>query len=123
MSTFTRRLEVADTLLHQYSIQAEAIDARAIVWLLRIGVEQALDDLWRRHNPQVLNSSRRAQLLCLRALIGVNEAIATAALWSALSHAAHYHDYELAPSYGELRRWRHQTAAVLASLSPSAHNQ
>lgn len=80
-------------------------------------LEQVVDELWVRVAPELMRCPMRAQLLALRTFAGPLTAARIATLWSALSHAAHHHDYELAPGVTELRRWREETARIADELA------
>lgn len=110
------RLAVVDGLLDGSIPAAGAVWSRATAWILRIALEQSVDDLWARTEPDLARCPMRAQLLALGVIADPPTAARVAALWTALSHAAHHHDYELAPSVTELRRWREETARVAAEL-------
>jgi hypothetical protein len=115
--TVTERLAVVDRLLDGSVPAAGAVWSRATAWILRIALEQSVDDLWSRTEPALARCPMRAQLLALRVIAGPPTAARTAALWTALSHAAHHHDHELAPGVGELRRWREDTERIVAELA------
>ncbi|WP_245839660.1 hypothetical protein [Nocardia donostiensis] len=112
-----QRLETVDRLLAGTVTDAGGLWPRATAWILRIALEQLVDELWARVAPELMRCPMRAQLLALRAFTGPFTAARIATLWSALSHATHHHDYELAPGATELRRWREETAAIAADLS------
>ncbi|MBF6471421.1 hypothetical protein ACW9HR_24255 [Nocardia gipuzkoensis] len=111
------RLETVDLLLGGSVTDAGGLWSRATAWILRIALEQAVDDLWLRLAPALIRCPMRAQLIALRAFAGPEVAARVAVLWAALSRAAHHHDYELAPSVTDLRRWREQTVALAADLA------
>ncbi len=111
------RLDAVDRLLDGEVTAAGGVWSRATAWILRLALEQAVDDLWHRVAPDLARCPMRAQLLALRVYAGPGTAAAVAALWSALSRAAHHHDYDLAPDVADLRRWREQTAALSAELA------
>ncbi|WP_245560046.1 hypothetical protein [Nocardia asiatica] len=111
------RLETVDLLLGGSVTDAGGLWSRATAWILRIALEQAVDDLWLRLAPALVRCPMRAQLIALRAFAGPDVAARVAVLWAALSRAAHHHDYELAPSVTDLRRWREQTVALAADLA------
>lgn len=114
------RFDAVDQLLGGTVTDAGGVWSRATVWLLRLALEQSVDELWARMAPELMRCPMRAQLLALRVFAGPETAAQVATVWSALSRAAHHHDYELAPSVTELRRWREQTASIAAALS-AAH--
>ncbi|MEU7628428.1 hypothetical protein AB0C34_00390 [Nocardia sp. NPDC049220] len=111
------RFDTVDRLLAGSVTDAGGLWSRAVAWILRIALEQSVDDLWLRLAPALARCPMRAQLIALRAFAGPEVAARVAALWAALSRAAHYHDYELAPSVTDLRRWREQAIALTAELA------
>ncbi|MBF6299347.1 hypothetical protein IU459_17610 [Nocardia amamiensis] len=111
------RLETVDLLLAGAVTDAGGLWSRATAWILRIALEQAVDEVWLRLAPALVRCPMRAQLIALRAFAGPDVAARVAVLWAALSRAAHHHDYELAPSVTDLRRWREQTLALAAELA------
>lgn len=111
------RLEVVDRLLDGSVTDAGGLWSRATAWILRLALEQTVDELWLRVAPELMRCPMRAQLLALRFFAGVEAAAQVATVWAALSRAAHHHDYELAPSVTELRRWREQTARIATDLA------
>ncbi|MCP2316149.1 hypothetical protein APR12_001486 [Nocardia amikacinitolerans] len=115
--TVAERLDAVDRLLDGEVTAAGGVWSRATAWILRLALEQAVDELWARRAPELARCPMRAQLLALRVYAGPETGAQVAAVWAALSRAAHHHDYELAPSVTELRRWREQTAAIASVLS------
>ncbi|MBP2189388.1 hypothetical protein [Nocardia goodfellowii] len=115
--TVADRFDAVDRLLDGDVTDAGGVWSRATAWILRLALEQAVDQLWLRTTPELARCPMRAQLLALRVYAGPETAAQVATVWAALSRAAHHHDYELAPSVTELRRWREQTAAVAAVLA------
>lgn len=111
------RLAAVDGLLDGTVTDAGGLWSRATAWILRIALEQVVDELWMRVAPELMRCPMRAQLLALRTFAGPFTAARIATLWSALSHAAHHHDYELAPAVIELRRWREETARIADELA------
>lgn len=105
----------AERLLGQGSGQPGAWP-RASVWLTRLALESALDELWADRLPQARGAPMRAQLLLLPH--HVDEAVATRArqAWLGLSRAAHHHAFELAPTAAELRDWHVDVTAVVTAL-------
>ncbi|RJO80076.1 hypothetical protein D5S18_01650 [Nocardia panacis] len=110
------RFSAADGLLDGSVSDAGGLWSRATAWILRLALEQSVDELWLRVAPELVRCPMRAQLLALRFFAGRQTAAQVATIWSALSRAAHHHDYELAPSVTELRRWREQTARLAGDL-------
>ncbi|WP_067848686.1 hypothetical protein [Nocardia lijiangensis] len=115
--TVAERLDAVDRLLDGEVTAAGGVWSRATAWILRLALEQAVDELWARLAPELARCPMRAQLLALRVYAGPETGAQVAAVWAALSRAAHHHDYELAPSVTELRRWREQTAAIAGVLA------
>ncbi|MFE3545547.1 hypothetical protein ACFXK0_21500 [Nocardia sp. NPDC059177] len=74
--------------------------------MLRIALEQAIQDLWRAVSPQMGRVTVRAQLLVLPKYLGEEAAADARLLWSELSTTAHHNDFELAPAVQQLRRWQ-----------------
>lgn len=112
----TERLQAADGLISGAAAASGGVWARAAAWVLRLTIEQALRDLWSTTTPQLARCSMRAQLLVLPKYTSHETATAVSALWSTLSSAAHHHDYELAPTVGELRRWFDDTEQLTSAL-------
>ena len=96
--------------------------ARWICWTTRLAVENAVRDLWAGQCPEVAGASMRGQLLALRVHAEADTAARTSALWSALSHAAHHHAYDLPPSLDDLRLWiteaEHLVEAIRITAPP-----
>ncbi|MFF2088764.1 hypothetical protein ACFVVM_33700 [Nocardia sp. NPDC058176] len=121
--TVAERLEAADHLLSGGVSDAGGVWSRAVAWILRLALEQAVDELWAQIAPELMRCPMRAQLLALRVYAGPETAGQVGALWAALSRAAHHLDYEMAPSVTDLRRWRDQTTDLVRALelAPLAH--
>ncbi|WP_280340179.1 hypothetical protein [Nocardia neocaledoniensis] len=117
------RLEAAEHLLSGAVSDAGGVWSRAVAWILRLALEQAVDELWAQIAPELMRCPMRAQLLALRVYAGPETAGQVGAVWAALSRAAHHLDYEMAPSVTDLRRWRDQTAELARALElvPLAH--
>ncbi|MEV0434461.1 hypothetical protein [Nocardia coubleae] len=110
------RLAAADDLLNGSVSDAGGVWSRAVAWILRLALEQAVDELWAQIAPELMRCPMRAQLLALRVYAGPETAGQVGALWAALSRAAHHLDYEMAPSVTDLRRWRDQTTELWRAL-------
>ncbi|MFC9967137.1 hypothetical protein [Nocardia ignorata] len=110
------RLVAADDLLNGSVSDAGGVWSRAVAWILRLALEQAVDELWAQIAPELMRCPMRAQLLALRVYAGPETAGQVGALWAALSRAAHHLDYEMAPSVTDLRRWRDQTTELWRAL-------
>ena len=108
----------ARTLLQRADPATAGIWPRATVFLVRLAIELALDDFWRKRAPGVERCSARAQLLCLPAYLKDNEYLArrVAYAWSGLSRASHHHVYELPPTFSELAGWIETVEELTAQL-------
>jgi hypothetical protein len=115
--TVAQRLAAVDELLRGVVTDAGGLWSRAAVWILRIALEQSVDQVWLRLSPVLATCSMRAQLLALEACAGADVAGRTATLWSTLSRAGHHQDYELAPTVTELRGWYDETAVLTTELA------
>ncbi len=115
--TVAERLAAADELLRGTVTDAGGLWSRATVWLLRIAIEQAIDQLWWQVAPPLARCSMRAQLLALEPYTGPPTAGRIAALWATLSRAGHHHDYELPPALIELRGWYDETVRLIDELA------
>ncbi|MER7273454.1 AAA family ATPase [Dactylosporangium sp. NPDC000244] len=90
---------------------------RACAWLLRMALESAMDDYWRRCHPGVAGLRARApQFLVLERYAGRRIAANAGYTWWALSRAGHHHCYELGLTAGELRRLRDRVTELVADL-------
>ncbi|RDI53143.1 hypothetical protein [Nocardia mexicana] len=114
--TVAERLAAADELLRGSVTDAGGLWSRATVWILRIVLEQSIDQLWLRVAPPLARCSMRAQLLALESYTGADTAARIAALWATLSRAGHHQDYELAPTVVELRGWYDETTRLTEEL-------
>lgn len=96
-------LGLAEALLRQPLTVMRGRWPRAVALLGRQSLEEAMGELWAATLPAMAKASARAQLLCLPAYLGDDEAAETAAhTWGWLTGACHHRTYELAPSAGEL---------------------
>jgi hypothetical protein len=92
---------------------------RACAWLIRLALEQSLDEFWQRTLPDAAACSMRAQLLLLPRYAGEETAAHARDAWFGLAPAAHYHSYDLAPTAAELRRWLELVTSITAQLRAS----
>lgn len=90
---------------------------RCVVWLIRLAVEHEVDDVWRRHRPEVLACNRRSQFLALGIVLDCGIQHRATELWTTLSRAAHHHHYELAPTAAELRSWLRDAGQLCTDLA------
>ena len=111
-----RRLAVAARILNQPELVEDGAWPRACTWLIRLALEHGLDDFWVAHRPEIVEVSRRAQLLVLTRTVDAELGHRTDELWHSLSRAAHHHAYELAPTGAELRTWHGEVLVLTHDL-------
>lgn len=109
------RLDQAEKLLDGES--SNGTWPRCAIWLTRLALENELDQLWDRRNPEVRGCTRRSQFLALGVVIDGATSYRVAELWTTLSRAAHHHHYELAPTVAELRGWLNEARPLCAHLA------
>jgi len=115
-------LAAAQALMQRPDTLVNGIWPRAAALLARQALEAAMAELW-ASNPQAAEMSRsttRAQLLCLTAYLDPGTARRAAYLFAALSHACHYHPYELAPTAAELTGWLDQAAQIVTQMQAAS---
>jgi hypothetical protein len=115
-------LAAAKDLMQRPDTLINGIWPRAAALLARQALEAAMAELWAA-NPQAAEMSRsttRSQLLCLTAFLDLGTARRAAYLFAALSHACHYHPYELAPTAAELTGWLDQTAQIVTQMQAAS---
>jgi hypothetical protein len=90
----------------------DGIWPRAAALLARQALEAAMAELWAAHRQTagLPAATLRSQELCLTAYLDPAAASRITYLLAALSHACHYHPYELAPIAAELTSWLDQAA-------------
>ncbi|PWU52341.1 hypothetical protein DLJ47_19080 [Micromonospora sp. S4605] len=111
-------LDAADKLLTSVVRGTRGAWPRACAWLLRLALEAAMDDYWRRSRPEVASMRARSpQFLILDRDAGRQVAARAGYAWAALSRAGHHHCYELGLTAGELRRLRDTVATVISDLA------
>ena len=109
-------LATADRLLHGGT--AGGWWPRACACLIRLALEHAIDDFWRRTSPPVAAcGAMRTRLLMLRRRPGRDVARRATFAWSALSRATHHHCYDSAPTAGELRRLHTEVSELVIHLT------
>jgi hypothetical protein len=92
-------LAAAARLMQRPDAASAGIWPRAAALLARQALELAMEAMWTA-TPQAAGlsgCSMRSQILCLAAYLDPDTATRAAYLTAALSHACHYHPYELAP--------------------------
>lgn len=90
---------------------------RAVAFLTRQALEEALDEYWATNLPGMRDASRWTQTTCLRWLesdSGLADQVTVA--WTSLSRACHHHPYELAPASSELKNWIGVVEALVTRL-------
>jgi hypothetical protein len=90
--------------------------SRCAAWLIRLALEHALNGVWARRYPELVEANKRTQLLALAVVADEVIHQQTAQLWSRLSRAGHHHHYELAPTAAELRAWLDEVRALAFRL-------
>jgi hypothetical protein len=115
-------LDAAKGLMRQPDAPVDGIWPRAAALLARQALEMAIGELWasKREAAAMSGSSLRSQLLALMAYLDPGTASRAAYLHAALSHACHYHPYELAPTATELTGWLDQTAQVVTQMQAAS---
>jgi hypothetical protein len=110
-------LATADQLLSTPAAASRGVWPRACAWLLRLELEAALDDFWRRVRPEIAAAqAQRPKLLMLTAYAGPEIARRVNYVWWALSRAGHHHNYELGVTSAELVRLRDELVVLLGLL-------
>lgn len=100
------------------TILAPGLRARAAAALLRLAMDETLEEFWRSVSPD-MSRKGRTRMLCLEAYVTPSVAHQWYAVWSALSAACHHQAYELPPTPAEVRAW-HQDVTELLRVLPSA---
>ena len=111
-------LAAATRLMQRPDAASAGIWPRAAALLARQALEPAMEALWAA-KPQAAGlsgCSMRSQILCLTAYLDPDTATRAAYLFAALSHACHYHPYELAPTAAELTGWLDQAAQIVTLM-------
>lgn len=94
---------------------------KAVAFLTRQALEEALADIWNAHYPGMANARWSTQLACLNEILSDSSLMADVrAAWASLSRACHHHHYELDPTAAELDRWIRQTERLVAVVDGSA---
>jgi hypothetical protein len=115
-------LAAAARLVQRPDATTAGIWPRAAALLARQALELAMAAIWAA-KPQTADLSSapmRSQLVCLTAYLDPDTAARVAYLIAALSHACHYHQYELAPTAAELTGWLDQAAELVTQMQASA---
>lgn len=111
-------LAAADKLLTSVVRGNRGAWPRACAWLLRLALEAAMDDYWRRSLREVASiQARSPQFLILHHYAGRQIAAQASYAWWALSRAGHHRSYELGLTAGELNWLRGLVAEVVDGLA------
>jgi hypothetical protein len=111
-------LNEADQLLTRSTADTRGRWPRACAWLIRLALEETLDQYWARILPEAALCPMRPQLLLLPSYAGASTAERARDAWTGLSRAAHHHAYELAPTAAELRSWHTAVIQLARDLAP-----
>lgn len=77
--------------------------ARAAAMLTRLALEDIAQAMCRSVGADLDRATMRSRLICIRILIGDEDADAAETGWIGLSRACHHHAYELTPTEVEVR--------------------
>lgn len=66
--------------------------------------------------PGLARATMRAKMLCLRCYTPGETARRTRAVWSHLCLGCHYHQYEIGPTYEQVRAWRTEVGELVQTL-------
>jgi hypothetical protein len=117
--TAAHLLDVADHLMRTAERGTHGVWPRVVGFLLRLALEMAIDEYWAGTAPEMPQSPRRTQLVCLRAFVGPTLAGRVHQVWGSLSTACHYYQYDFAPTAAELRAWHVDVTDLSATLECS----
>jgi hypothetical protein len=116
-----RTLELARELLEGRRGEMVGVWPRAVAFLTRQALEDAMRWVWLVHAPGVEQCSTRAQLLCLRSYLGDEELAEEADhVYGRLSWACHHHPYDLAPTASELHSWLGEVDRICEAAARAA---
>jgi hypothetical protein len=115
-------LAAARGLMQRPDAPIAGIWPRAAALLTRQALEMAMGEIWasKRQAAGLSGSNMRSQVLCLTAYLDPDTAARAAYLIAALSHACHYHPYELAPAATELTGWIDEAAQVVTQMQAAS---
>jgi hypothetical protein len=112
-------LSEADRLLTTVVPGSRGRWPRCCAWLIRLALEQSLDEYWARVLPDAAACGMRAQLLLLPRYVDADTVENAAEAWLGLARVTHHHAYDLAPTAAELRRWHELVTSITARLRAS----
>lgn len=108
-------LQAAQVVIERRHRATRGVWPKAAALLGRQALETAIDQRF----PEIPDASGRARNLCLPTLLGDRElARDLIQSWGALSHATHYHAYDLPPTASELQRWLEPIRALISVGQP-----
>ncbi|MFK0255988.1 hypothetical protein [Streptomyces sp. NPDC090445] len=111
-------LLTADRLLHGELVCATTAGRhRGTSLALRTALEICVDRVLEEAVPGLSRTTGRAKLLCLHRFTAVDTARRVKAVWSQLSLGCHYHQYEMGPTYDQVRAWRTEVGALVEELA------
>ncbi|MDX3539792.1 hypothetical protein PV721_36830 [Streptomyces sp. MB09-01] len=93
-----------------------ALRARAAAALLRLALDEAMDDFWRGVSPRMVHARGRTKALCLDAYVSPALARQWYAVWRALTAAGHHHTYEPPPTPAEVKAWHGAVTDLLHAM-------
>ena len=109
-------LSEADRLLTTVVPGSRGRWPRCCAWLIRLALEQSLDEYWGRALPDAAECGMRGQLLLLPRYADADTVQDAAEAWLGLARVTHHHTYDLAPTAAELRRWHELVTSITAQL-------
>ena len=115
-------LDAARDLMQRPSASLDGIWPRAAALLARRALEAAMAELWAadRQAAGLSAATMRSQELCLTAYLDPATASRITYPLAALSHACHFHPYELAPTAAELTSWLDQAAQIVTKIQDAS---
>ncbi|HLL35867.1 MAG TPA: hypothetical protein VK545_18720 [Streptomyces sp.] len=110
-------LLIADRLLAGHPDATPASRHRGASLALRTALEIAVDRALDAALPGLANTTMRAKMLCLRCYTEAETARRANAVWSHLCLGCHYHQYEIGPTYDQVRAWRTEVGELVLALA------
>lgn len=112
-----RLLHSATQVLDRPDFPMNGAWPRAVAFLARQALEEALGEYWDRTLLGMRQTTYRTQLTCFRTVGNdrdLGEEVAVA--WAFLTRACHHHPYELAPTASELENWLRTVERLVARI-------
>lgn len=110
-------LLTADRLLTGHLDATPASRRRGASLALRTALEIAVDRTLDAALPGLAATTMRAKMLCLRCYTEADLARRANAVWSHLCLGCHYHQYEIGPTYEQVRVWRAEVGELVLELA------